>query len=625
MSSGSGGQDQRNATAPTVVIGPTRPLSPPQSLPDKLGCYRLGEVLGRGGMGVVYKGWDENLERHVALKIIAPEIAADELALARLKAEAQAAAQLHHHHIVSIYTFGNQAGWPYIAMEFVEGEDLSALIKREGPLTPGRAVRAIRQAAEALSYAAHRNIIHRDIKPSNIFMTKADEAKVMDFGLAKRLDVDVNLTTSGSVIGTPSYMSPEQAMGKGTDPRTDMYSLGCTLFSLLSGGTPYEATTPLEMMMRHVNEPLPIPPHWESIGAGKLTALIRKLAAKKPEERYASWTVALDDIRELERELNAPLGSSMRMLGGSLPGGTRVAGAGGRNRMILIAAALAVAAVAIGGAAWYFLGSGGRPTAGRSPIAAQPIAAKPTQAVSPIVPPAIVANIPQPAGQPGAQGTIATPIVDAATAINQMFDAINATREDVVAAATIGDWPRALDVLAKRPTAPGGPISSSGPIGARLEQVALNTQAALRVARDVDAKILRQMDNPAATIPQRSAFVENSLRQRGNTMPMDELWQGMIYLSALDSPAIPNFMQAFVERANRENFDDNKLMMLSSLHEFYKPELAGRIDEMRQRRQQMMNERDGGGQPPAPNGIQDRQGPAQPGQRRVPPPPRRQP
>ncbi len=305
------------ATNPTVMLGDDqKPLPMKDSgikgspsaffkgeTPKKLGKFELEKLLGRGGMGLVYKAHDEELDRPVALKIIAPEIAENATSLERLKSEAKASARLNHQNIVAVYAFESTGPWPYIVLEYVEGEDLGERLRRKGFLSEEEALDVVRSAAEGLAYAAEKNIVHRDIKPSNLFRTKDGGIKVMDFGLAKRLDVDLNLTNSGSVIGTPNYMAPEQALGKGVDARSDIYSMGCTLFTLLTGRRPFESTTPFDVLMKHVNEPLPIPDSLKEQAGGAVGALIEKMTSKDPGNRHQSWGELIEAIDRTLRYL----------------------------------------------------------------------------------------------------------------------------------------------------------------------------------------------------------------------------------------------------------------------------------------------------------------------------------
>jgi serine/threonine-protein kinase len=205
--------------------------------------YEVVSLLGRGGMGAVYKARQPMLNRFAALKIMAPELAADPDFVARFKREAMAAASLSHQHLVQVYAAGEFEGTHYIAMEFVEGETVRERIERHGKLDPREALAITAYVAEALQYAWNTaKLIHRDIKPDNVFLSNTGDVKVGDMGLAKTVGgPTTSLTQTGMMMGSPHYMSPEQAKGvKDIDFHADIYSLGCTLYHMLTGKPPYE-------------------------------------------------------------------------------------------------------------------------------------------------------------------------------------------------------------------------------------------------------------------------------------------------------------------------------------------------------------------------------------------------
>lgn len=269
-----------------------------ESCLDKLGSYRIARRLGGGGMGVVYLAVDEGLERRAAVKVIRPEMAASRDMIDRLKLEAQAVARLSHPNIVSVYAFGTDRGLNYVAFEFIEGEDLAAVLARESRIEPLRALRLVRQAAEALQFALKNSVIHRDVKPANILVLKGDRVKVADFGLAKRLDSESNVTKTSSVVGSPSYMAPEQALGHPVDFRADIYALGCTLFTCLQGQPPYSADNPLGVLMKHASDPVPEPAALKTMIGGRVIDLLRRMMAKKPDDRFPSYEALIAAIDE---------------------------------------------------------------------------------------------------------------------------------------------------------------------------------------------------------------------------------------------------------------------------------------------------------------------------------------
>ncbi len=226
--------------------GPAQPGPAPlqPEMPKQIGGFELLELLGRGGMGSVYRARQVSLGRLVALKVIARRLAADERFVARFEREARAAAAVHHPNIVAVYSVGEDSGQHYIAMELVAGEGLDALVKREGPLPQDRALRMMKQVTAALAAAHEADIVHRDIKPSNILLAAEESVKVADFGLAKRMATDVTVTQTGAMMGTPLYHPPEAARGERYDARSDLYSLGATFYHLLAGKPPFEGEKP---------------------------------------------------------------------------------------------------------------------------------------------------------------------------------------------------------------------------------------------------------------------------------------------------------------------------------------------------------------------------------------------
>ncbi|MBI3698065.1 MAG: protein kinase [Acidobacteria bacterium] len=256
---------------------------------ERLGHYRVLEKIGAGGMGVVYRAHDETLDRDVALKVLPGEALADEAARARFRKEALALSQLNHPHICTIYEVGEAGGQAYIAMEYIAGRTLSAVVREEG-LTPQTAVRYGMQIAEALAHAHERGVVHRDLKSSNVIITPEGRAKVLDFGLAKRLReaeaaeaTRSQGTETGTVVGTLAYMAPEVLSGEPADARSDVWALGVMLYEMAAGELPFQGKTGFELsaaILRGAPEAL-------SAGApAGLSAVIERCLAKKPGERY---------------------------------------------------------------------------------------------------------------------------------------------------------------------------------------------------------------------------------------------------------------------------------------------------------------------------------------------------
>ncbi|GMW01947.1 MAG: hypothetical protein AMXMBFR84_30830 [Candidatus Hydrogenedentota bacterium] len=222
-----------------------------------LGQYEVVERIGQGGMGIVYRGRDTVLDRDVALKVLPPAFAKNEQYLQRFMREAKSVARLDHPNIVAVYGAGEQNGVYFIAMLFVKGDLLQTVIDRVGRLDVYRALQITRQAAEALAEAHRNDIVHRDVKPQNIMINQSGMVKVMDFGLARLVQSTSGLTATGAMLGTPKYMSPEQCEGQEIDCRTDIYSLGVTLFEMLTGRLPYDADSDLGIMYQIVHKPFP--------------------------------------------------------------------------------------------------------------------------------------------------------------------------------------------------------------------------------------------------------------------------------------------------------------------------------------------------------------------------------
>src|SRR5258706_955991 len=225
---------------------------------DYIGHYRITQLLARGGMGVVYKAFEATLNRHVAIKLLSPTLAADQEFVQRFLHEAQVVANLHHPNIIHIYYIGQHGDLLYFAMELVEGADLETLLRQQQQFSVREAVGFIYQAALALQYAHKHNLLHRDIKPSNLMVAPDGVVKVTDFGLAHNVKAD-HTGMSMSILGTPDYLSPEEIRGQTVDHRSDMYSLGATLYHLLAGRPPFSGTTQEEILQHHLrSQPLPI-------------------------------------------------------------------------------------------------------------------------------------------------------------------------------------------------------------------------------------------------------------------------------------------------------------------------------------------------------------------------------
>jgi len=267
-----------------------------------VGGYEVIEQIGQGGMGAVYKARQLSVDRIVALKILPPRLAGDEDYVARFLREARTAAKLAHPHIVQIFDAGEADGYHHFAMEFVDGPSVDELIRQGDPLPERRAFEIVRDIARALDHAdARAHLIHRDVKPANILITSEGAAKLADLGLARETaDTDVRLTRSGMLVGTPNYISPEQARGeRELDIRTDIYSLGATLYHMLVGAPPYTGGSASEVIAKHLRDPVPDARAANPDVSPGAAAIIRRAMAKDPAARYPDARALLADLEKL--------------------------------------------------------------------------------------------------------------------------------------------------------------------------------------------------------------------------------------------------------------------------------------------------------------------------------------
>lgn len=310
-------------TASPVILGPG----------SMLGNYLIINQIGEGGMGVVYKAMDTVLDRTVALKILPPHLLQNPDFMHRFRTEAYAQARLHHPNIVTLYSMLEIPAGFVLVMEFVQGETLQERIRNEGPLEAGEALRIFEQALRGVIAAHQMGIVHRDLKPDNIFITHQNEVKIMDFGVAKIVD-NKEPTRSRSMVGTLLYISPEQINGRDADFRSDIYTLGISLFETVTGRLPFERTTDYGLMHAHILENPPRPRRYKRNLPKELEKVILKAIEKEPNNRLQSATefhelllrqsqrygVALpasaQDVGGSQKLLKSPLASRNRMLGG---------------------------------------------------------------------------------------------------------------------------------------------------------------------------------------------------------------------------------------------------------------------------------------------------------------------
>jgi eukaryotic-like serine/threonine-protein kinase len=263
--------------------------------------YELEELVGTGGMSSVYRAHDRLLERDVALKVLHDQFTVDGDYVERFRREARSVAQLSHPNIVTVIDRGEQDGRQFIVFEYVDGENLKALVEREGPLPEREAIELALQIARALGFAHEHGLVHRDVKPQNVLLNGDGQAKVTDFGIARSLDVHGGLTQTGTVMGTSDYIAPEQARGRRADAQSDIYSLGAVLYELLTGEVPFPGANFVAVALRHINEPPPSVRERRPELSPRLDAAITRAMAKEPRERFRS-------MDELCAELAACLG-----------------------------------------------------------------------------------------------------------------------------------------------------------------------------------------------------------------------------------------------------------------------------------------------------------------------------
>ena len=279
--------------APETEFGGSVPVEPETPLPERLGDYRIVSRLGSGGMGAVYRAVHERMGREVAVKLLRPEIQKNPMLLQRFDREVRAAAKLSHPNIVAALDAREHDGLHFLVTELVEGRDLDQTVRLSGALPIVDAVECVLQAARGLAYAHSQGVIHRDIKPANLLRSKDGTVKILDMGLARLSNADsskdVNLTGTGVMMGTAAYMPPEQARDtRKADARSDLYSLGCTLFYLLTGRTAFSGTTQMDMILSHVNQPIPSLRQINAQIPLAVDRIFQQLVAKSPDDRFQS-------------------------------------------------------------------------------------------------------------------------------------------------------------------------------------------------------------------------------------------------------------------------------------------------------------------------------------------------
>src|SRR4051794_23867701 len=313
------------------------------------GRYRLEAKLGSGGMSTVYLAKDETLDRPVAVKVMHREMSEQEDQLERFRQEARAVAKISHPNVVSVIDAGEDGGYPYIVFEYVEGETLKQRISRIGALDVQESIAYAIEIGRGLSIAHARNLVHRDIKPQNVLIDDEGRAKLTDFGISRQLE-QAGMTATGRVLGTTDYVAPEQAMGHGADPRSDIYSLGVVFYEMLIGQVPFHADSQVGVAMKHVNEDLPDVQRRRPEVSAAVALVVERATMKKPEQRYENVGQMIDDLSTaLEVEAaraGSTTGEATSVLD-AVPAPKRTLSTPGRRSWVAVGVVLLIAGVAV--------------------------------------------------------------------------------------------------------------------------------------------------------------------------------------------------------------------------------------------------------------------------------------
>ncbi len=367
------------------------------------GHYRIIEPIGRGGMASVFRAYEAALDRFVALKVLPPEFLHEPTFAARFEREAKVIAKLEHPNIIPIFAFGIEQGIPWMAMRLIGGGSLSGALKDQQVPRP-RAVEIIRAVADALTYAHAQGVVHRDVKPQNILLDEQGRVYLADFGIARIVEGGPSITRTGMVSGTPQYMAPEQATGKGMDHRVDVYALGVVSYELFTGSAPFSADTPVAVLMKQISAEIPIPPP-DLVPKSMLGPLLKSLA-KDPEERWdtpAEFADALQaGMASATTQFEVPAPMALRTPRSLVapppkPGRRPATPTGGRTGAMTMVVIIALSLLALGTAAvvaWLLLRRGSDQVEGPSP--------EPTTLPTPVIAPSPLTAAPAPGEAPTA-------------------------------------------------------------------------------------------------------------------------------------------------------------------------------------------------------------------------------
>jgi len=260
--------------------------------------YEVIDMLGRGGMGTVYRVFDKKIVEDVAIKILKPEIASERTTIARFSNELKFARKITNKNVCKMYDLNEHEGNHFITMEYVPGEDLKSFIRRSGQVSIGKAVAIAKQICLGLAEAHRLGVVHRDLKPSNIMIDEEGNSKIMDFGIARSTEVK-GITEAGMIVGTPEYMSPEQAEGDEVDQRSDIYSIGVILYELVTGNAPFKGKTPISIAFKHKTDIPQEPSEFNTQVNDRLSGIILKCLDKEKKKRYQSAEELLEELEKI--------------------------------------------------------------------------------------------------------------------------------------------------------------------------------------------------------------------------------------------------------------------------------------------------------------------------------------